>query len=169
MQKDFYSPTYGHLNIAEVVEQIFDYIREDKEREYEIVVGCDSNSDERPRFPTVVVVLRKKRGGRFFIKETRYPQRKFYNFKERILQEVLLSCQLALDLKEEIQRKEEEAEDILNYSFKYIHADVGENGATKDMVKEIIGLIKGNGFEPKIKPDSFVASSIADRISKQRV
>jgi len=26
-------------------------------------------------------------------------------------------------------------------------------------------LIKGNGFEPKIKPESFVASTVADRYS----
>jgi predicted RNase H-related nuclease YkuK (DUF458 family) len=52
-----------------------------------------------------------------------------------------------------------------NYQFRYIHADIGENGATKDMIKEVIGLIKGNGFEPKIKPEAFVASTVADRYS----
>jgi predicted RNase H-related nuclease YkuK (DUF458 family) len=31
------------------------------------------------------------------------------------------------------------------------------------MIKEVIGLIRGNGFEPKIKPESFVASVVADR------
>ena len=52
-----------------------------------------------------------------------------------------------------------------NYQFRYIHADVGENGATKDMIKEVTGLIRGNGFEPKIKPYSFAASTVADRYS----
>jgi len=52
-----------------------------------------------------------------------------------------------------------------NYQLRYIHADIGENGATKDMIKEVIGLIKGNGFEPKIKPESFAASVVADRYS----
>jgi len=42
---------------------------------------------------------------------------------------------------------------------------VGGNGATKDMVREVTGLIKGNGFEPKIKPESFAASNVADRFS----
>ena len=35
----------------------------------------------------------------------------------------------------------------------------------KDMIKEVTGLIRGNGFEPKIKPESFVASTVADRFS----
>jgi predicted RNase H-related nuclease YkuK (DUF458 family) len=33
------------------------------------------------------------------------------------------------------------------------------------MIKEVTGLIRGNGFEPKIKPESFVASTVADRYS----
>ena len=53
----------------------------------------------------------------------------------------------------------------LEYTFQYIHADVGQNGATKDMVKEVTGLIRGNGFLPKIKPEAFVASTVADRFS----
>jgi len=40
---------------------------------------------------------------------------------------------------------------------------VGEQGQTRDMVKEVVGLIKSNGFEPKIKPESFAASVVADR------
>jgi len=33
------------------------------------------------------------------------------------------------------------------------------------MIKEIVGLIKGNGFEAKIKPEAYVASIVADRFS----
>jgi len=49
------------------------------------------------------------------------------------------------------------------YQFQYIHADVGEQGKTKEMVKEVTGLIRANGFEPRIKPMSFAASVVADR------
>jgi hypothetical protein len=51
------------------------------------------------------------------------------------------------------------------YNFRYIHADIGENGQTRDMIKELTGMIIGNGFEPKIKPESYVASSLADKYS----
>jgi len=51
------------------------------------------------------------------------------------------------------------------YQFRYIHADIGENGQTKDMIKELTGLIRGNGFEPKIKPEAYIASVVADRYS----
>ena len=53
----------------------------------------------------------------------------------------------------------------VSYQLQYIHADVGKNGATKDMIKEVTGLILGNGFTPMIKPESFAASSVADRFA----
>jgi predicted RNase H-related nuclease YkuK (DUF458 family) len=33
------------------------------------------------------------------------------------------------------------------------------------MIREVTGLIRGNGFEPKIKPEAFAASTVADRYS----
>jgi len=112
-----------------------------------------------------VVVLRVGEGGRFFLKKISYKNRKFYNWKMRILEEVLLSCELALFLRENLEKKIQNLDVNPNYQFRYIHADIGENGATRDMIKEVTGLIRGNGFEPKIKPESFVASTVADRYS----
>jgi predicted RNase H-related nuclease YkuK (DUF458 family) len=159
----FYNPTRGNLSFEKVVEEIVSYISEKPEKFYDVIVGCDSSSDEEPHFPVAIVVLRVGEGGRFFLKRIHYKNRKFYNLKQRILEEVFLSCQLALNLKETLKEKMEGKN--LNYQFRYIHADIGENGATKDMIKEVIGLIKGNGFEPKIKPEAFVASTVADRYS----
>jgi len=113
----------------------------------------------------VIVILRTGEGGRFFLKKIGYKNRKFYSWRQRILEEVLLSCDLALLLKENFEKKINDLPKVLNYQFRYIHADVGENGATKDMIREVIGLIRGNGFEPKIKPESFAASTVADRYS----
>jgi len=162
----FFNPTCGNLTLDGAVKEIFKYIADDKEKFYDIIVGCDSSSDEEPHFPLAIVVLRKGEGGRFFLKRIKYPEgRKFYGYyKQRILNEVLLSCQLALTLKEKIAEAAQKASiDSSNYQFRYIHADVGERGATRDMIKEVIGLIRGNGFEPMIKPLSFAASVVADR------
>jgi len=157
----FYNPTKGYLTYSQTLEEILNYIKEKPESPYDVIVGCDSSSSESPFFPLAIVVLRKQEGGRFFLKKIRYKNRKFRYWKERILQEVYLSCKLALNLKDDLQKKVGH----YNYQFRYIHADVGENGATKDMIKEIIGLINGNGFEAKIKPESFAATCVADRFS----
>ncbi|MDO8654955.1 MAG: ribonuclease H-like YkuK family protein [bacterium] len=151
----FFNPTKGTLSMEQVFEEIRIYTEEKQEKEYEIIVGCDSSSSLEPTFPLVVVVLRHGEGGRFFILKVKYPEgRKFHGLHERILQEVLLSCEFASFLREHFGDK-----------IQYIHADIGEHGPTRDMIREITGLIRGNGFEPVIKPDSFAASSVADRFS----
>ena len=164
----FFSPTQGNLTIDEVVDELFSHMLKKPESLYEIIVGCDSSSEEEPNFPVAVVILRKGEGGRFFLKRIKYPPRenkRFINWKARILNEVMLSCELALSLREKIEKKAAQVVEPLNYQFLYIHADVGENGQTKDMIKEVVGLIRGNGFEAKIKPESYAASVVADRYS----
>lgn len=168
-QGHFYNPTRGNLLVKEVIEEMIGYIKEKPEKFYDVIVGCDSSSGEEPHFPVVVAILRKGEGGRFFLKKVKYPSsvnKKFVNWRTRILEEVLLSCDLALFLRDDFQKKVQAINnEKLRYQFRYIHADIGENGQTKDMVKELTGLIRGNGFEPKIKPESFVASVVADRYS----
>jgi len=163
----FYNPSRGNLTFPGVIKEILGYIAQKPEKFYDIIVGCDSSSNlQQPHFPVAVVILRKREGGRFFLKKISYSlssKKKFYNWKERILEEVLLSCQLALLLRENLEKEIKKLAFLPNFQFRYIHADVGENGQTKDMIKEVIGLIQGNGFEPKIKPESFVASTVADK------
>jgi len=159
----FYSPSKGNLTLEQVIKEIFGYMKEMPESQYEIVVGCDSPSTDKPFFPIAIVVLRIGAGGRFFLKKMHYDEnylKRFVVWKNRILQEVYLSCELALSLREILEKENKFG---LKYQFEYIHADVGEIGKTKEMVKEVIGLIKGSGFEPRIKPYSFAATVVADR------
>ena len=146
-------------------------MQEMPESQYEVVVGCDSPSSDKPFFPIAIVILRMGSGGRFFLKKMSYPDsflKRFanINWKNRILQEVYLSCELALSLKEELEKENtlrRAQGESFKYQFEYIHADVGEIGKTKEMVKEVIGLIKSTGFEPRIKPQAFAATVVADR------
>ena len=162
-QGNFYSPSKGNLTLEGVMKEIVNYMAEKPDKFYDIIVGCDSSSSEEPHFPVAVVILRKGEGGRFFLKKVTYKNKKFYGWHQRILEEVLLSIELALILRENLNQKLKEIKEPLDYQFRYIHADVGENGVTREMIKEVMGLIRGNGFEPKIKPESFAASVIADR------
>lgn len=165
---NFYNPTRGKLNYQKTIEEVFNYIKEKPEQSYEVVVGCDSSSDERPTFPIAIVVLRIGQGGRFFLTKIYYPneaKKRFYSFQQRILQEVILSCEIALKFKKDLEGVAQKSPQRVNYKFEYIHADVGVQGKTKDMIKEVVGLIKSNGFEAKIKPESFAASVVADRFA----
>lgn len=164
LHENFFNPTKGSLSLQQVLEEMVAYMREKPHRKYEVIVGCDSSATADPTFPVAIVLLRKHEGGRFFLRRVHYDSRPFPSRRERILQEVLLSCQLALWLKDNFASRVAQ-EKGLDYDFQYIHADVGENGITRDMIKEVTGLIRGNGFEPKIKPYSFAASTVADRFA----
>ena len=49
-----------------------------------------------------------------------------------------------------------------------IHVDAGNStsGKTRELIPELVGWIKACGYDCSVKPDSFVASTIADRLSK---
>lgn len=163
----FYNPTCGNIKFDQVIEEVFNYIKSQPDNAYEIVAGCDSSSGENPNFPVALVILRKGQGGRFFLTKVSYKggNKKFYSFRQRILEEIYLSCELALCFREALKLRFERTGDFSNYKFAYIHADIGASGKTRDMIKEVVGLIKSNGFEAKIKPESFAASVVADRFT----
>ncbi len=47
-----------------------------------------------------------------------------------------------------------------------IHLDVGENGQTRDLIREVVGMVVGSGFDARIKPDSYGAMTVADKYTK---
>jgi predicted RNase H-related nuclease YkuK (DUF458 family) len=47
-----------------------------------------------------------------------------------------------------------------------IHLDVGQEGATKSLIREVVGMVTGSGFDAKIKPESYGASAVADKYTK---
>ncbi|MEM5782703.1 MAG: ribonuclease H-like YkuK family protein, partial [Candidatus Aenigmatarchaeota archaeon] len=51
----------------------------------------------------------------------------------------------------------------LDFQFE-VHLDLGTNGKSKSVIKELINLIKGYGFDVKIKPESYAATKVADHL-----
>ena len=47
-----------------------------------------------------------------------------------------------------------------------IHLDVGKSGDTKELIREVVGMVIGSGFDARIKPESFGATKVADRYTK---
>jgi len=63
------------------------------------------------------------------------------------------------------QDKNSEYEDHIENNI-CIHIDAGLNGPSSQWVDEISGWVKACGFLCVIKPDSYMASTIANRLSK---
>lgn len=122
-----------------------------------MVIGSDSllKYDKSADFVTAIVVHRVGNGGRYFWRHAEL--KPFYTLRDRIIKEVLLSLEMA----EEILRELKDAQ-APNFDFE-IHADIGENGETKVMIQEVVGMIRAHNFEARTKPESYAASNVADR------
>jgi len=62
----FFSPSKGNLTLDEVIKEIFGYMQEKPDFQYEVIVGTDSPSSDKPFFPIAIVILRTGAGGNFF-------------------------------------------------------------------------------------------------------
>lgn len=151
----FNSPTYGSLSFEEVFDKIINFVKEEPDRKYSLIVGSDSFPGDQTVFVTAVIIHRKGSGGRYFYRKIRYE--KIENLKLRIFTEVSLSLEIAEALKKRL------SENGFSRLPVEIHLDIGRNGATRVLVKEVIKMIVGSGYIAVTKPDSFGASKVADR------
>lgn len=161
MDEIFFSPTKGELTRAQVLAEIASFTNEDRQASYRVVIGTDSqakrtNGEAEIDFVSAVVVHRIGHGGRYFI--TRQKEKRSFVLREKIYTETLLSLQLAERLVPELRR--EIPASIYDLE---IHIDVGPVGPTREMIKEVVGMVTGSGYTAKTKPESYGASSIADK------
>lgn len=158
MSAIFHSSFGLELSLEQVVAEIVRFITADPTRRYKVVIGTDSlllpskNAD----FVTAIVVHRVGKGGRYFWR--RVELGKFHTLRDRIIKEVLISLEAAESLLTLLRTEAKH----LEWSFE-IHADVGENGETKVLIQEVVGMIRANNYEARTKPDSYAASKVADR------
>ncbi|MBI4087738.1 MAG: ribonuclease H-like YkuK family protein [Candidatus Liptonbacteria bacterium] len=145
------------LTVPEVVAEVIAFMRTEPLRKYKVTIGTDSEllSGNRADFVTAVVVHRIGNGGRYFWR--RFELDKMHTLRDRIIREVLVSLDIAKEVLSELKKF-----DLPVFSFE-IHADIGENGPTKQMIQEVVSIIRANNFEPKTKPESYAASNVADR------
>lgn len=157
----FWSPTKGEMGLDGVISEIANFISEDSEVFYRVVIGSDSqakriNGDAEIDFVSAVVVHRIGRGGRYFW--TKQRQFRKYVLRDKIYTETLLSLQLAEKLVPLLRREISASKYDLE-----IHIDVGPIGPTREMIKEVVGMVTGSGYTAKTKPESYGASSVADK------
>jgi len=153
----FFSFSGKKLKIEEVAKELFGFMREFPNYHYNIVIGTDSEDHnfDYDEFVTAIVIHRVGKGGRYFWRKVHLKKNK--TLRERIYEEVSLSIEIAKKLINYLKKAKD-----FNFSFE-IHIDVGTSGTTKTMIQEVIGMVKGFGFEVKTKPEAYGASNVADR------
>lgn len=153
----YQSPTYGKVDLEKLKNIITAFMAQNKKARYEIIVGTDSQKVRKDvyDFVSALIIHRVGFGGIYFWKR-QIVDRKI-SLKERIYMEATMSL--------------ETSENFINF-FKIngisryniqIHVDIGHNGETRDMITEVVGMVRSSGYDVKIKPDSYGASKVADR------
>lgn len=157
----FMSPTKGLMPVGRMVSEIADFVDADPSKFYQIVIGSDSqarhvNSHTEVDFVTAVVVHRDGYGARYFWRKNRVAM------VPVLRQKIYMETQLSLEAAAKIVPLLRQVISPAKYDFE-IHIDVGPLGPTRDMIKEVVGMVQGNGFKAKTKPESWGASSVADK------
>ncbi len=167
-KQSFQSITHGVLRIEEIILLIKEFLEEDPDAEYSLVIGTDShekNGEKRKpsdgktiNVVTAILIHRKGFGGKYFW--IRKDIKNIHTLRQKIYAETLTSLNFATSFVP-LLRKGLNGHSP-NYNLE-IHVDVGEHGDTREMIKEVVGMVTGNGFVAKTKPEAYGASYVADK------
>lgn len=155
---DFTSPSKGILSFEEVFRDLKELMDQEPDAQYKLIVGTDSQVREAVCYVTAIVILREGKGGRFYY--AKEMERSKVGLKQRIFLETARSLTVASRLVELL------AADGLGDLNVEIHLDIGEEGKTRDVIREVVGMVTGSGFDARIKPDSYGATKVADKFTK---
>jgi len=150
------------LNGQKIQRPIEDEVRAVLVREKEmghqlkVCIGTDSQvKGKETEFATVIVFIRKGKGGFMFIHNETTRQK--MSIKQRMLAEVAMSIDVAYGLCRLFTLYDVDME---------VHADINTNPNFKSngALKDAMGFIMGMGFAFRAKPDAFASSSCANKI-----
>jgi len=157
----FINPSSGKVTAPEMIKLISSFVEEDPGSFYRLVIGTDSqtkrtNGEAEVDFVSAIIVHRQGKGARYFWRKTK--SNKVPVLRDKIYTET----QMSLDLAEKIVPFIRQAITPARYDLE-IHIDVGSLGPTREMIREVVGMVNGNGFTAKTKPESWGASCVADK------
>lgn len=160
-EESLYNSSRGMLALSDLVEEVVRFVDEAPASFYSLIIGTDSqarrsNGDAEIDYVSAVIIYRKGRGARYFWRKIKH--KSVPRLRDKIYTETLMSLSLAQTLVPKIRKRISPAKYDLE-----IHIDVGPLGPTREMIREVVGMVNGNGYVAKTKPDSWGASSVADK------
>jgi predicted RNase H-related nuclease YkuK (DUF458 family) len=171
---EFRNTTEKGLSLEKVHERILHFMRLEPKADYKFIIGTDCQVHPgHTKFITGIVIQRMGKGAWACYRQVILP-RVLHSVKEKLSSETFYSEEIALFFQE---RRRYEMEDIvLPYLYQgasfemYIHIDAGSDelrNKTAMYVDEMVRRVESVGMVPVIKPDSYVASSYANKFSKK--
>ncbi len=158
----FVSPSKGGMSFEAMMDDIIQYIKGLSTSSYKIIIGSDSMVKNDTCFITAVIVHRLGKGARYYYHKR--IQRKIRSLRQKVFYETALSLEVGGLVHKYFA--DHGFDDLFEDLDVEIHIDVGVHGETKNLIREVVGMVTGSGFKAKIKPDAYGASSVADKHTK---
>ena len=166
----FYSESYGARNnssdkYGRLTEEDSMWIASERIKnspnDFTIYIGTDSQTHSDTKIVSVMVIYEHKRGGFSFFTIDWTDRYTVDRLSEKITDETQRSIDLANRTLLYMLENDVDVEVC-------VHADVGKgkHSKTKDMINWVVAMVEAEGFRAYVKPESWAASSVADRISK---
>ena len=158
MQQQQWRKLDGRMVKGDIADEVRSAVVREKQmgHQLKVCIGTDSQvKGKETEFATVIVFIRKGRGGYMYIHNETTRQK--MSIKERMLREVAMSIDTAYALCRIFT--------LYNVDME-VHADINTNPNFKsnDALKEAMGYIMGMGFSFKAKPEAFASSSCANKV-----
>lgn len=160
------------MSFERVFRNIEQFMEKDPTGNFKLMFGTDSQAYSREtKFITGIVIQQERKGVWACFRKVIIP-RKMTNLYERISYETTLTEEIAAMFTDE--KKERLIDIVMPHIYKGAsfsiegHIDIGaaSRNKTSIFVKEMMSRMDTLGIKPKIKPDSFVASSYANKFTK---
>jgi uncharacterized protein len=129
--------------------------------ERRIHIGTDAQKiDKKVEFVTCVVVLEPRHGGRVFYSRTKKDKTDVKTLRQKLFTEAWMSLETAMELEAALPGQ----------CHITVHLDVNpdERWASNRHIKEVVGMVMGQGYEVLVKPDAWCASHTADHAVKHK-
>lgn len=160
------------MGFNEVFQKIAEFMKIHPIGNFKLMIGTDSQvHPNRTIFITGVVIQNIHKGAWACFRKVIVP-RKMTHLHERISYETALTEEIVALFTS--AHKTALIDIVLPHIYQGAtftmegHLDIGagKRNKTREYVQEMVARIESMGFEPKIKPNSFVASSYANRFTK---
>lgn len=143
----------SEVNVPDILRFVEDATRDGQA----VHIGTDSLQVGRStRFVTVVVILTPHKGGRVAYRRAAVPR--IASLRERLLKEVWRSVELGLQFSP-VARGELTV---------HIDANPVVRHRSSAYMQELVGLVVGQGFRARVKPDAWAATHCADHIVRSQ-
>jgi len=164
----FFNSTQKDMDIVTVAKMIKNFIEQNPNQNYRLAVGTDSQVRGNCTCFATGIHIHRIGQGAWCCVHKRVENRRYTNLREKISRETVITYEILSLLNDLlIDTLCACAGNYKNFDCKIeAHIDIGTRGETRKLIREMVGYFEGMGVDAKIKPESFVASSYANRCSK---